>query len=612
MRNVASPIVATTVVLLAVFVPVSFTGGITGRLFQQFSVTIAVSVVISAFNALTISPALCALLLRHREPSQKGFFAAFNRWFARQMDRYTAFTPTLMRHVARTGIFVAVVLGVIFVVWRKLPAGFLPEEDQGYVMVMVSTPEASSLQVTRQAMADADAVIRTLPEVASTSFAAGFNMMAGIASTSSGIIFVKLVDYSDRKLSAMQIAQRLTGELYVTVPGAECYAFIPPSIPGLGVTSGVSVEVQDLEGRGTAYLMENAGRLMDSLRKSPAIASVTTQFDAGVPQRRLRIDKQQALAAGVDLGTLYGELTTLLGGAYINNFTRFGKLYQTYIQAAPDYRLDRRSLDSYYVTSASGESVPVASLVEVADTVGVEYVSQFNLYRSVSLTVTPAARASTTTVMREITATAAEVLPDDIGTAWSGTSYQEANASKTGGLVYALALVFVFLALAALYESWGLPLAILMSVPVAVLGAVLFVGGTHLMNSLYVNDIYMQISLVMLIGLAAKNAILVVEYADRLFREQGASLMDAAIGAAKLRVRPIIMTAFAFILGVMPLVFASGVYATARNIMGVALVGGMLFATLLGIFVYPALYYFVGKIGRFEQRRERQKTEEAQ
>ena len=352
----------------------------------------------------------------------------------------------------------------------------------------------------------------------------------------------------------MQIAQRLTGELYVAVPGAECYAFIPPSIPGLGVTSGVSVEVQDLEGRGTAYLMENAGRLMDSLRKNPAIASVTTQFDAGVPQRRLRIDKQQALAAGVDLGTLYGELTTLLGGAYINNFTRFGKLYQTYIQAAPDYRLDRRSLDSYYVTSASGESVPVASLIDVADTVGVEYVSQFNLY--------------------------------------------------------ALALVFVFLALAALYESWGLPLAILMSVPVAVLGAVLFVGGSHLMNSLYVNDIYMQISLVMLIGLAAKNAILVVEYADRLFREQGVSLMDAAIGAAKLRVRPIIMTAFAFILGVMPLVFASGVYATARNIMGVALVGGMLFATLLGIFVYPALYYFVGKIGRFEQRRELKKQEE--
>lgn len=608
MRNVASPIVATTVVLLAVFIPVSFTGGITGRLFQQFSITIAVSVVISAFNALTLSPALCALLLRNREPAKKGFFAAFNRWFDRRMKSYTTFTPTLVRHVARTGIFIAVVLAAIFLVWRKLPSGFLPEEDQGYVMVMVSTPEASSLQVTLEAMRQADALIRQMPEVASTSFAAGFNLMAGIASTDSGVIFVSLVGYSDRKLSAMQIAQRLTGELYVAVPGAECYAFIPPSIPGLGVSSGVSVEVQDLEGRGTAYLLENTEKLMDSLRRLPSIASVTTQFNAGVPQRRLRIDKEQALASGVDLGTLYAELTTLLGGEYINNFTRFGKLYQTYVQAAPDYRLGARSLDSYYVTSSSGVDVPVSSLVEVVDTVGVEYVSQFNLYRSISLDITPAAKSSTTTVMQDITRTAAQVLPEDIGTAWSGTSYQEASASKTGGLVYLLALVFVFLALAALYESWGLPLSILLSVPIAVLGAVAFVGIAHLADALYVNDIYMQISLVMLIGLAAKNAILVVEYADRLFREQGASLMDAAIGAAKLRVRPIIMTAFAFILGVMPLVFANGVYATARNIMGMALIGGMLFATLLGIFVYPALYYFVGRIGRFEQRRARKQS----
>ena len=553
------------------------------------------------------APCSCAAANRRK----KGFFAAFNRWFARRMDKYTAFTPTLIRHVARTGVFIAAVLAVIFLVWRKLPAGFLPEEDQGYVMVMVSTPEASSLQVTQKAMIRADEVIRTLPEVASTSFAAGFNMMAGIASTDSGIIFVSLVGYSDRKLTAMEIAQKLTDELYMAVPGAECFAFIPPSIPGLGITSGVSVEVQDLEGRGTAYLLEQSERLMDSLRKLPSVASVTTQFNAGVPQRRLRIDKEQALASGVDLGVLYGDLTTLLGGAYVNNFSRFGKLYQTYIQAAPAYRMDKRSLDSYYVASSSGESVPVSSLVEVVDTVGVEYVSQFNLYRSIGLTVTPAARTSTTTVMQDITRTAAQVLPDDVGTAWSGTSFQEANASKTGGLVYLLALVFVFLALAALYESWGLPLAILMSVPVAVLGAVLFIGVSHLLNALYVNDIYMQISLVMLIGLAAKNAILVVEYADRLFNEQGASLMDAAIGAAKLRVRPIIMTAFAFILGVMPLIFASGVYATARNIMGVALVGGMLFATLLGIFVYPALYYFVGRIGGFERRRERKKQEQS-
>ena len=570
----------------------------------------AVSVVISSFNALTLSPALCALLLRHREPPRRGFFAAFNRWFDRRTARYTAFAPTLARHVARTGLFVAAMLAIVFLVWRKLPAGFLPEEDQGYLMVTVSTPEASSLQITREAMAEADELIRRLPEVSSTSFAAGFDMLAGIASTSSGIIFVKLADYADRKLSAARIAQQLTGTLYVAVPGAECYAFIPPAIPGLGVTSGISLEVQDLEGRGTAYLLEHTERLLDSLRALPSVASATTPFDADVPQRRLRIDREQALAAEVDLGTLYGELTTLLGGTYINNFTRFGKLYQTYMQAAPDYRRDERSLDNYYVASASGESVPVASLAEVIDTVGTAYVSQFNLYRSVSLTVSPAAGASTGAVMQQIERTAETVLPDDIGTAWSGVSYQEANASKRGGTVYLLAVVFVFLALAALYESWGLPLAILMSVPAAVLGAVCFIGGAHLLDPLFINDIYMQISLVMLIGLAAKNAILVVEYADRLFREKGLSLLEAAVEAARIRLRPIIMTAFSFILGVLPLVFASGVYSTARNIMGVALVGGMLFATLLGIFIYPALYYLVGHIGGFERRRTRSKQEE--
>ncbi len=609
MRNVSSPIIATTVVLLAVFLPVSFTGGITGRLFQEFSITIAVSVVISAFNALTLSPALCALMLRKRETPKRGPFAAFNRWFDRKMKRYTTFTSTFVRHTARTVVFVAIALGAIALIWKRLPSGFLPEEDQGYLMVMVSTPEASSLQVTRETMLQAENFIRQVPEVASTSFAAGFNMMAGIASTDSGIIFVSLVDYDKRKLTAAEIADKLTDELYFAVPGAECYAFIPPSIPGLGVASGVSAEVLDLEGRGTGYLLQHTETLIDTLRKLPSIASVTTPFNAGVPQRRLRIDNERMLAAGIAPGTFYSEIGALLGGEYINNFTRFGKLYQTYLQAAPAYRADERSLGSYYATSSSGESVPVTTFVEVQDTVGAEYISQFNLYRSISLTVTPAAGASSTTVMNAIERTAAKVLPEDIGTAWSGISYQEAQSSKSGSTVYLLALVFVFLALAALYESWGLPMAILLSVPVAVLGALLATGGMHLANALYVNDIYMQISIVMLIGLAAKNAILVVEYAHRIFREKGTSLAEAAVGAARQRVRPIIMTAFAFILGVMPLVFATGVYATARNIMGVALTGGMLLATLADIFLYPALYYLIGRIGKFERRRAQQTSQ---
>ncbi len=612
MRNVSSPIVATTVVLLAVFIPVSFTGGITGRLFQQFSITIAVSVVISAFNALTLSPALCALLLRRKEAPTRGFFAAFNRRFARGMERYTSFSSTLVRHAGRTAVFVAVLLVAIFAIGRKLPTGFLPEEDQGYLMVMVQTPEASALPVTLRAMTDADALIRARSEVVSTSLAAGFDIMAGVAATDCGIIFVKLTDFDRRKLSAAEIARQLTDELYVAVPGAECYAFTPPSIPGLGVSSGISVEVLDLEGRGLSYLARQADRLIDSLRRDPAIASVTTQFDDAIPQRRLRIDTERALAAGVDLGSFYSELTALLGGEYIGNFTRFGRLYQIYLQAAPAYRTDSRSLDSYYVVASSGDAVPLATFVEAVDTVGVSYVSQFDLDRSISLSVTPARHASTGAVMERIERTAAAVLPEDVGTAWSGTAYQEAHASKSGGLVYLLAVVFVFLSLAALYESWGLPLAILLSVPAAVLGAMAFVGITHLWNPAYVDDIYLRIALVMLIGLAAKNAILVVEYADRIFREEHKSLVEAAVGAARERVRPILMTAFAFILGVLPLVFAHGVYSTARNILGVALVGGMLFATVLGIFLYPALYYLVGRVGRFEARRSETENREKQ
>lgn len=605
MHRVSSPIVATTVVLLAVFIPVSFTSGITGLLFRQFSITIATSIVFSAFNALTLSPALCAILLRPHKRSEKGLFAKFNRWFDNRMESYGRFTTTMVKHTARTAIFILATLLFVFVGWRMLPSGFLPDEDQGYLMVFVSTPEASSLQTTMRAMSHVEEVVVSRPEVEFTSLAAGFNMMAGISSTSSGIIFVVLKDFSQRKMSAAEIASQLTNELYVAIPEAECYAFIPPSIPGLGVASGVTLEVQDLEGRGTAYLVEQSQRLMDSLRHSPTIASVSTQFSADIPRRRIDINKRQVLSQGVDLESVYSSLSTYLGGSYIGNFNKFGKLYQSYIQASPERRLNERSLDYYFVKNSDGESVPLSAFIEVKDTIGVEYITLFNLNESLSVTVTPSTKASTGDVMADIESIADKVLPEDIGYSWSGMSYQEANASKSGAAVYLLALLFVFLALAALYNSWGLPLAILLSVPIAVLGALGSMVAAHAADALYVNNIYMQISLVMLIGLAAKNAILVVEYADNLFfGSNDVSLLDATIGAARQRVRPIIMTAFAFILGVMPLIFASGTYSTARNIMGVALVGGMLVATLVGIFLYPAAYYMVAKIGHFERVRK--------
>ncbi|MFR9603629.1 MAG: efflux RND transporter permease subunit [Rikenellaceae bacterium] len=615
MKSVSSPIIATTIVLLAVFVPVSLVGGVSGELFEQFAAIISLSVIISAFNALTLSPALSSMLLRGGEnkdnPSpQKGLFGAFNRGFDSSMKSYSS---TIGRVVSRVGVVIAflvvVVVAIVFM-WRWLPAGFLPEEDQGYVMVMVETTENRALGQTQKIMSQVDDVIVQLPEVELTCYAAGFNMIANVASTNCGVIFVKLVDYSKRTKTASQIAQQLNEELYMGVSSAQSYAFIPPAIPGLGLTSGVTFEVQDLEGRGEEYLYGQTQMFMDSLRHNPIIGSVTTQYSHGIPQRELEVDIAHALNLGVDLSQLYTELGAYLGSSYINNFNRFGRLYQVYIEAAPEFRIDSRSLESFYIANSEGEQIPISSFVSVRDVTGVEYVSQFNLYRSISITVIPAAKSSTTDAMNEIQTLSDQILPPDIDIAWSGVSFQQNEASKGGNMIYIFILCFVFLVLAALYNSWGLPLSILFSVPIAVFGALLFVGGAHMFNSLYVNDVYMNISLIMLIALAAKNAILVVEYANRMFFEERMELREAVKEAARLRVRPILMTAFAFVLGVMPLVFASGVYATARNIIGMALVGGMTVATIFGIFLYPTLYYIVAKAANFERMREKMDKEE--
>lgn len=606
MRKVSSPIVATTVVLLAIFIPVSFTGGITGRLFQQFSVTVATSVFFSALNALTLSPALAAILLKKGEGVKGRFFLRFDSWFEQKVERYSTLTSRMIKHIARTALFVGICVVMIGLCWKFLPKGFLPDEDEGYLIVSVTTPEASSLSVTLEAMHHIDQIISSHKEVKFSALAAGYNMIAGIASTNSGVIFVVLDDYSERKITSAELADMLTKELYMAVPEAQSYAFIPPSIPGLGIASGVEIQVQDLQGRGTRYLLRNAERLMDTLRTSDLIASVSSQFSADIPQQRIEINRAQALSQGVNLSEVYNALATYLGGSYVGNFTRFGRLYQTYLQAEAQSRANKHSLNNLYVVNNNGESVPLAAFVTVRDTVGVEYITQYNLYESIQLTVTPSQKASSSQVMSLIENMAKKTLPNDVGYAWSGMSYQEANASQSGYVAYLLALFFAFLALSALYNSWSLPMAIMMSVPVAILGALLATIGAHLFEAHYINNIYMQISLVLLIGLAAKNAILVVEYADTIFHSKsGITLAEAAMIAAKERVRPIIMTASAFILGVMPLVFASGIYSTARNIMGVALVGGMLLATFIGIFLYPATYYLVAKVGKFDSHKEK-------
>jgi HAE1 family hydrophobic/amphiphilic exporter-1 len=488
--------------------------------------------------------------------------------------------------------------------FKVLPSGFLTTEDQGYLMVSVELPDAASASRTEKAISKAASVIRSIEGVESEASTAGFDLITGVAATNSGVIFVALDPYKERTLSAEEIAARINAELLTAVPEGTFYAFEPPSIPGLGVTSGLTFVLQSREGDDIGYLAEQTDKFIAEATKLPEIASASTQFDPNVPQRRVEINETLALQQGVPVEELRLLIGTMLGGTYVGNFNRFGQLYNTYIQADAEYRRTEADLAGYFVLNGRGESVPASSFVSLRDTVGVEYITQFNLYNAISVNASPSAGTSSDDAMKAIERLAAESLPADVSLAWSGVSYQEATASS-GGTTYLLAVIFVFLALAALYNSWSLPISVLLGVPLALFGALLFVWLAHIGNPIFIDNIFMKVSLVMLIGLSAKSAILVVEYADKKFNEEGLSLGASALAAAKLRLRPILMTAIAFIVGILPLVFASGAYSVARNVMGVALVGGMLIATALGIFVYPSLYYLVGRVAQFEKRRER-------
>lgn len=610
MRVVAPPIIATTLVLAAVFVPVSFMGGISGLLYQQFAITIAFSVLISAFNALTLSPALCSIWLRPRKPRTTGFFGKFNKYFGLRVDKYLSFTSSLTRHASRSLALIVIVGGLVFSMFRVLPDGFLPEEDQGFVMTSVTLPAAASLERTEESVAEICAIVSAQPYTESVTSVSGFNMLSGVASSNSAIIFIALKNFSDRKLSSAEIANQLNGELYVAVNSCQAYSFGPPAIPGIGTSSGFSLMIQDKGGNTPAYLSENLDKFLAEANRQPEIAQAYTEFNDDIPERRVNIDRAAAFSKGVSMSSIHEVLTTFLGGAYINNFSRFGQLYQTYIQAESSYRQNEKDLSSYFVVNNAGESIPLSSFVTFSDTTGVEYISAFNLFNSAMVMGSAAKGYSSSDAMNALEKVAKETLPPDMGYAWSGMSYQERQASSGSIYAYLSALLFVFLVLAALYESWTLPFSILLGVPFALFGALLFMMLAHLVDTKYIDDIFLQVSMIMLIGLSAKNAILIIEYADDLFMK-GGTLVDAAIGAAKLRVRPIIMTTLAFILGVMPLVFASGSNAVARNVMGLALIGGMMVATVLGLVVYPLLFIVVGKISNFDKRRIKLSREES-
>ncbi|MFO7669899.1 MAG: efflux RND transporter permease subunit [Bacteroidales bacterium] len=612
MKEVTAPVIATTLVLVAVFIPVASMGGITGRLYQQFAITVAVSVVFSSLNALTLSPALCSMLLKKPEPL-KGplgwFFEKFNKGFDRTSVGYMKYTNILSRKIKRGVIFIVILSASIVVISKFVPGGFVPEEDQGYIYVNMQLPDAASLQRSDAVMAKIEAILDHIEEAKFVTSVSGFNLLSGSMSTNSGVVFITLTDWKERDITALELAKRLNIAFYTRIPEAQVFAFGPPAIPGLGTGAGFTMMLQDKGGNSIDYLSDQAKSFIAAAQQRPEIGSVYTTFQANTPQRSVEINRDKVLKTGVNLNDLYTTISAFLGGAYVNDFNRFGRLYKAYVQAEPQYRQNEDQLSLFFVKNKDGEDIPLSTLVSVKKISGPEFTYRYNLYRAVEIGGAPAPGYSSAQALDALEEVAAEVLPFDMGYEWSNMSYQEKAASGSGNIVFLFALIFVFLILAAQYESWTLPFSILLGTPFAVFGALLFLMIARLFSESFENNVFTQISLVMLIAMAAKNAILIVEFAKLKF-DEGMTLMDAAMESAKLRFRPILMTAFSFILGIFPLLVASGAGAEARKVMGMALFGGMTLATLLGVFFYPMLFVLIGKLGKYEQKRAANKLEE--
>jgi HAE1 family hydrophobic/amphiphilic exporter-1 len=492
---------------------------------------------------------------------------------------------------------------------KILPGGFMPEEDMGYLFANIQLPDAASLQRSDAVARKVEEIIGKYEEVEYITTAAGFSMLSNSMSSNAAFIFISLRDWKERERTAKEIATQLSMDLHFGVNEAQAFAFGPPAIPGLGSGSGFTLMLQDRTGNTPEYLAGQTVKFIGEATKRPEIGPVFTTFRATVPQRFMGINRDKVLKAGVSLNDIYTTVGTFLGGSYVNDFNRFGRLYKAYVQAEPDYRVNEEQVNMFYIKNSAGDSVPLSAFVSIDDIAGPDFTNRFNLYRSVELTGGPAPGYTSAQVMDALEEVARDVLPGDMGYQWSNMSYQEKQAAGTGAIVFVFALVFVYLILAAQYESWSLPWSILLGTPFAVFGAFGALLLARLFSESYELNVFAQIALVMLIAMAAKNAILIVEFAKLEF-EKGLSLYDAAIKAAELRFRPILMTAFSFILGILPLVVATGAGAEARIVMGMALLGGMSMATLLGVFFYPMLFILIGTIGRYEQKRDLQAESE--
>src|SRR6184192_21708 len=603
MDEVSGPVIGIAIIMAAVFIPTAFIPGITGRMYQQFAVTIAVSVLISAFNALTLSPALSALLLKERREMRGPlgwFFRGFNRVFERVMGGYLNGSRFLIRKAAFAILLLLGAAAVSGLLGIRLPGGFVPEEDQGYIFVNVQLPMAASLDRTAAVNDKLDAIFKTQPGIKYYTGVAGFSLLSLVTTTYNSFYFITLEDWDARHkhgLTADVIIRQLNQKL-AGLAEAQAFAFAPPAIPGIGTSGGVTFMLEDRSGKDPAFLAENTEKFLAAARKRPEFARLFTTLLPSVPQYFADVDRDKVLKQGISLSSVYQALQAFLGGAFVNYFNQYGRVWQVYVQAEGQFRTQADNVGRFYVRNAAGQPVPLSTLVRMREVNGPEFTTRFNEYRAAQINGLLAPGSTTRQGMRALEEVFAQTMSRDMGFDYSGMSFQEKTAQEgiPPTAVFGFSLLVVFLLMAALYESWTLPFAVLLATPIAMFGAV-----AALWLRRFDLDVFSQIGLLMVIGLAAKNAILIVEFCKTEY-ERGTSLFEAALAGARLRLRPILMTAFAFIFGVLPLVVSQGAGANSRQILGTTVVGGMLAATLIAIFIIPVTFYISERLGRKREK----------